>query len=137
MYKKIIKNNIVNKIYDLYNDNIKEAVNMISRKELITLNDYPGEEIEEVLGYVKGSTVQTKHIGKDFLAGLKTLVGGEIVSYTEMMTEARQIATERLLKEADEMGADAVLGFRLQTSQVMGGAAEIIAYGTAVKFKRY
>lgn len=110
---------------------------MISRKELITLNDYPGEEIEEVLGYVKGSTVQTKHIGKDILAGLKTLVGGEITSYTEMMTEARQIATERLLKEADEMGADAVLGFRLQTSQVMGGAAEIIAYGTAVKFKRY
>ncbi len=109
---------------------------MISRKELITLDYYPNEEIDEVLGYVKGSTVQTKNIGKDILAGLKTLIGGEIHSYTEMMTEARQIATERLLKEADEMGADAVLCFRLQTSQVMGGAAEIIAYGTAVTFKK-
>lgn len=110
---------------------------MISRKEVVTINNYPGEEIEEVLGYVKGSTVQTKHVGRDIMASFKTLVGGEIVSYTEMMTEARQIATERLLKEADELGADAVVGFRLQTSAVMGGAAEIIAYGTAVKFKRY
>lgn len=110
---------------------------MISRKEVVTINNYPGEEIEEVLGYVKGSTVQTRHVGRDIMASFKTLVGGEIVSYTEMMTEARQIATERLLKEADELGADAVIGFRLQTSAVMGGAAEIIAYGTAVKFKRY
>jgi uncharacterized protein YbjQ (UPF0145 family) len=108
---------------------------MITRKELITINNYPGREIEEILGYVKGSTVQTKNVGKDILAGFKSLVGGEINSYTDMMNEARQIATERLLKEADEMGADAVIGFRLQTSAVMGGAAEIIAYGTAVKFK--
>lgn len=106
---------------------------MISRKELITINEYPGREIKEVLGYVKGSTVQTKNVGKDFLAGLKSLVGGEIGSYTEMMNEARQIATERLLKDAEALGADAVIGFRLQTSAVMGGAAEIIAYGTAVK----
>jgi len=106
---------------------------MVTRKELLTLNEYPGRTITEVLGYVKGSTVQTKNIGKDFLAGLKSLVGGEIKSYTDMMNEARKIATERLLREADEMGADAVLGFRLQTSAVMGGAAEIIAYGTAVK----
>jgi uncharacterized protein YbjQ (UPF0145 family) len=106
---------------------------MITRKELITINEYPGREITEVLGYVKGSTVQTKNIGKDFLAGLKSLIGGEITSYTEMMNEARIIATERLLKDADALGADAVIGFRLQTSSVMGGAAEIIAYGTAVK----
>ena len=106
---------------------------MVTRKELLTLNEYPGRTITEVLGYVKGSTVQTKNIGKDFLAGLKSLVGGEIKYYTDMMNEARKIATERLLREADEMGADAVLGFRLQTSAVMGGAAEIIAYGTAVK----
>jgi len=106
---------------------------MITRKELLTMNTFPGKEITEVLGYVKGSTVQTKNVGKDFLAGLKSLVGGEIVSYTEMMNEARKIATERLLKEADQLGADAVIGFRLQTSAVMGGAAEIIAYGTAVK----
>lgn len=106
---------------------------MITRKELITINEYPGRKITEVLGYVKGSTVQTKNVGKDILAGLRSLVGGEITGYTEMMNEARQIATERLLKDADELGADAVVGFRLQTSAVMGGAAEIIAYGTAVK----
>ncbi|QMS84854.1 YbjQ family protein [Candidatus Xianfuyuplasma coldseepsis] len=106
---------------------------MITRKELITINEYPGRNITEVLGYVKGSTVQTKNVGKDILAGLKSLIGGEIQSYTEMMNDARKIATERLLREADEMGADAVVGFRLQTSAVMGGAAEIIAYGTAVK----
>ena len=108
---------------------------MISRRELLTINEVPGKEIAEVLGYVKGSTVQTKNVGKDLLAGLKSLIGGEISSYTEMMNEARQIATERLLKDAEALGADAVVGFRLQTSAVMGGAAEIIAYGTAVKLK--
>ena len=106
---------------------------MITRKELVTINEIPGREITEILGYVKGSTVQTKNIGKDILAGFKSLIGGEINSYTQMMNDARKIATERLLKDADELGADAVVGFRLQTSSVMGGAAEIIAYGTAVK----
>lgn len=108
---------------------------MITRERLITVNEMAGKEVSEVLGYVKGSTVQTKNAGKDFFAKLKSLVGGEIKSYTKMMDEARQIATERLLKDADILGADAVIGFRLQTSAVMGGAAEIIAYGTAVKFK--
>jgi uncharacterized protein YbjQ (UPF0145 family) len=108
---------------------------MITRKELLTTNDYPGKTVKEVLGYVKGSTVQTKNVGKDILAGLKSLIGGEIQSYTDMMNDARKIATERLLREAEELGADAVLGFRLQTSGVMGGAAEIIAYGTAVVFE--
>jgi uncharacterized protein YbjQ (UPF0145 family) len=108
---------------------------MITRKELLTINEYPGRQIEEILGYVKGSTVQTKNVGKDILAQFKSLVGGEILSYTEMMNEARMIATERLLKDAEELGADAVIGFRLQTSAVMGGAAEIIAYGTAVTLK--
>lgn len=108
---------------------------MISRKELLTINEVPGKEIVEVLGYVKGSTVQTKNVGKDILAGFKSLIGGEINSYTEMMDQARQIATERLLRDAENLGADAVIGFRLQTSAVMGGAAEIIAYGTAVKLK--
>ncbi|MCF7927159.1 MAG: YbjQ family protein [Candidatus Izimaplasma sp.] len=108
---------------------------MINRTNLVTINDIPGKEITEVLGYVKGSVVQSKNIGHDFLAGLKTIVGGEIKGYSDMMTEARQIATERLLREADDLGADAIIGFRLQTSSVMGGAAEIIAYGTAVKLK--
>lgn len=106
---------------------------MITRKNLVTINEIPGKEIVEILGYVKGSTVQTKNVGKDIIAGFKSLLGGEIHSYTEMMNDARKIATERLLKDADALGADAVIGFRLQTSAVMGGAAEIIAYGTAVK----
>lgn len=105
---------------------------MISRHDLYTINEVPGKKIVKVLGYVKGSTVQTRHVGKDILAGLKTLVGGEITGYTEMMNEARKVATERLLQDAEELGANAVIGFRLQTSQVMQGAAEIIAYGTAV-----
>lgn len=106
---------------------------MVTRKELLTINEFPGKKIVTVLGYVKGSTVQTKNVGKDILAGFKSLIGGEINSYTDMMNEARKIATERLLKDADSLGADAVVGFKLQTSAVMGGAAEIIAYGTAVK----
>lgn len=109
---------------------------MISRKELITINHYPGYDVTEVLGYVKGSIVQTKNVGRDIAAGFKTLVGGEIKGYSQMMNEARQIATERLLKDAEALGADAVLGFRLQTSAVMSGSAEIIAYGTAVKLKK-
>jgi uncharacterized protein YbjQ (UPF0145 family) len=122
-------------VYNRFVIKTMEEKNMITRKELLTINVVPGKEIAEVLGYVKGSTVQTKNVGKDILAGFKSLIGGEINSYTDMMNEARQIATERLLREADELGADAVIGFRLQTSAVMGGAAEIIAYGTAVKLK--
>ncbi len=108
---------------------------MITRKDLYTINEVPGRTVSEVLGYVKGSTVQTKNIGRDFMAGLKSIVGGEIVGYTDMMNEARKVATERLLKDAEELGANGVVGLRLQTSAVMGGAAEIIAYGTAVIFK--
>ncbi|KFZ27615.1 MAG: hypothetical protein KQ78_00154 [Candidatus Izimaplasma bacterium HR2] len=108
---------------------------MITRKDLYTINEVPGRKVIEVLGYVKGSTVQTKNIGRDFMAGLKSIVGGEIVGYTDMMNEARKVATERLLKDAEAMGANGVVGLRLQTSGVMGGAAEIIAYGTAVKFE--
>lgn len=105
---------------------------MITRHDLYTINEVPGKKIKKGLGYVKGSTVQTRHVGKDIFASFKSLVGGEVVGYTEMMDEARMIATERLLKDAEELGANAVVGFRLQSSQVMQGAAEIIAYGTAV-----
>lgn len=105
---------------------------MLTREDLLTINEVPGKKITRVLGYVKGSTIRTKHVGKDIMAGFKSLVGGEIKGYSEMMDEARMIATERLLQEADELGANAVVGFRLQSSTVMGGAAEIIAYGTAV-----
>ena len=101
--------------------------------KLVSIDRYPGKEIE-ALGLVKGTIVQTKNVGRDFMAGMKTLVGGEIVGYTEMLTEARQIATKRMVDEAESLGADAIIGVRYSSSQVMQGAAEVIAYGTAVKF---
>ena len=101
--------------------------------KLISIENYPGRDYE-VLGIVKGTVVQTKNVGRDFMAGMKTLVGGEIVGYTEMLNEARQIATKRMVDEAETLGADAIVGVRYGSSQVMQGAAEVIAYGTAVKF---
>ena len=101
---------------------------------LVTINHIPGKEYE-VLGMVKGAVVQSKHFGKDFMAGMKTLVGGEIVGYTEMITEARQIATKRMVDEANALGADAVVGVTYASSAVMQGAAEVMAYGTAVRYK--
>jgi uncharacterized protein YbjQ (UPF0145 family) len=101
--------------------------------KLISIDNYPGKEYE-VLGLVKGTVVQTKNVGRDFMAGMKTLVGGEIVGYTEMLIEARQIATKRMVDEAESMGADAIIGIKFGSSMVMQGAAEILAYGTAVKF---
>ncbi|QOR67361.1 YbjQ family protein [Cytobacillus suaedae] len=99
---------------------------------IVTTEFVPGKEVKELKGFVKGSTVQSKHIGKDLLAGLKTIVGGEIKDYTEMMTEARQIAIGRMVEDAKKSGANAVIGVRLETSSVMANASEIIAYGTAV-----
>lgn len=101
---------------------------------LVNIDHIPGKEIE-VLGLVKGTVVQSKHFGKDFMAGMKTLVGGEITSYTEMLIEARQMATKRMVDEAEAMGADAILNVFFGSSAVMQGAAEVIAYGTAVRFK--
>ena len=95
----------------------------------------PGKEISEVLGLVKGNVIWAKHIGKDILAGFRQLVGGEIKEYTEMMSEAREIALRRMIQKAEELGADAVINVRFMTSMVMQGAAEILAYGTAVKLK--
>ena len=86
-----------------------------------------------MLELVKGTVVQSKHIGKDFMAGMKTLVGGEIKGYTEMLNEARQIAVKRMVDEAKLLNADAVIGVRFSSSQIMTGAAEVVAYGTAVK----
>ena len=101
---------------------------------LLNIDYVPGKEVEP-LGLVKGTVVQSKNFGKDFMAGMKTLVGGEIVGYTEMLTEARQIATKRMVDEASALGADAILNIRFRSSAVMQGAAEVIAYGTAVKFR--
>lgn len=101
---------------------------------LLTIEYVPGREIE-ALGLVKGTVVQSKNFGKDFMAGMKTIVGGEIRGYTEMLIEARQIATKRMVDEAEALGADAVVGLRYGSASVMQGAVEVIAYGTAVKFK--
>ena len=87
-----------------------------------------------MLGLVRGSTIQSKNIGKDIAQSFKTIVGGELKAYTEMMNEARAAATERMVAEAEGMGADAVVNIRYASSSVMQGAAEVIAYGTAVRF---
>lgn len=99
---------------------------------LLNIEYIPGKKIQ-ALGIAKGSVVQSKNFGKDFMAGMKTLVGGEIESYTEMLNEARQIATKRMVDNAEGMGADAVIGVRYASSSVMQGAAEVTAYGTAVR----
>lgn len=101
--------------------------------KLVNIDYVPGYEITEALGIVKGQTVQSKNIGKDIGAGFKTIVGGELVGYTDMLKEARQIATKRMVDEAEGLGADAIINIRYGSSSIMSGAAEIIAYGTAVK----
>ena len=100
--------------------------------QLLYIDYIPGKQIE-ALGLVKGSTVMSKHLGKDFMAGMKTIVGGEIESYTEMLDSARKIATKRMVDEAEALGADAILNIRYSSSSVMQGAAEVTAYGTAVR----
>lgn len=89
----------------------------------------------DVLGLVRGSMIQSKNIGKDMMAGFKTIVGGELKGYTEMMEESRETAVKRMTEQAEMLGADAVIGMRFTSSSVMQGAAEVTAYGTAVKFK--
>ncbi len=100
---------------------------------LVNTDFITGKEIE-TLGLVKGSTIQSKHIGKDIMQSFKTLVGGELKAYNEMMNEARALATKRMVAEAQALGADAVINVRYASSAVMQGAAEVIVYGTAVKF---
>lgn len=101
---------------------------------LTTTENIPGKSYE-IIGIAKGSTIQSKHLGKDIGAGFKNLIGGEITAYVEMMNEARDIATQRMLADANSMGADAVVCLRYSTSAVMASAAEVMAYGTAVKLK--
>ncbi|ENM4034192.1 TPA: heavy metal-binding domain-containing protein [Vibrio parahaemolyticus] len=98
-----------------------------------TTDTIPGKEIAEVRGVVTGNVVQSKHIGRDLMAGLKSIVGGEIRGYTEMMTEARDIATQRMVEQANQKGADAIVGIRFTTSSIVDGSSEILAFGTAVK----
>ena len=99
---------------------------------LVNTDYISGKELE-TLGLVKGSTIQSKHMGKDLFNALKTIVGGELTSYTDMMNEARAKATKRMVQEAEALGADAVVNIRYSSSAVMQGAAEVLAWGTAVK----
>jgi len=98
----------------------------------VSTEEIPGKRIVKVLGVAAGSTVRAKHIGKDILAGFKNIVGGEIKGYTEMMEEARDEATRRMLENAQRMGANAVVNVRLATASLRQGAAEVYVYGTAV-----
>lgn len=101
----------------------------------VTTPDIPGREIAETLGTVTGNVVQSKHVGRDIMAGLKNIFGGEIRGYTEMLNEARATATQRAIDEAVALGADAIVNVRCTTSAIMEGASEIMVYGTAVKLK--
>jgi len=100
---------------------------------LVSTENIPGKTYE-ALGLVKGATIQSKNIGRDIGSSLKTIIGGELKSYTEMMNEARALATKRMVDEAEALGADAIVCIRYASSSIMQGAAEVIAYGTAVKF---
>lgn len=102
---------------------------------IVVNTDYITGREFDMLGLVKGSTIQSKNIGRDIGSSLKTIVGGELKSYTDMMNKARDLATERMLEEAVNLGADAVINVRYSSSSVMQGAAEVMAYGTAVKLK--
>lgn len=106
---------------------------MVNKMILVNTDYITGKKLE-MLSLVKGSTIQSKNIGRDITQGLKTLIGGELGAYTEMMNDARALATQRMTEEAEALGADAVVNIRYATSAIMQGAAEVIAYGTAVKF---
>ena len=101
----------------------------------VTTENIVGKEISESMGIVRGSTVRARNIGRDIFAGLKNIVGGEISEYTNLLAQSREQAIERMLQDAQRIGADAVVNVRFNTSQVMQGAAEMLAYGTAVKLK--
>lgn len=103
---------------------------------LVTTATITGSEIVETLGLVRGSTVRARHLGNDIMAGLRNLVGGELAGYTKMLAETREQALDRMAHEATQLGADAVVVVRFSTSELMSGAAEIVAYGTAVRLER-
>lgn len=107
------------------------------KKEIITTTalEIPNKKIIKILGIAKGNTIRARNIGRDVLAGLKTIVGGEIKTYTKMTTQAREEAFNRMVNQAIDMKADAIVGIRFSTSMIMQGASEMLAYGTAIKFK--
>jgi len=103
---------------------------------VVTTDEIPGHKIKEVFGLVRGNTVRARHLGRDIMAGLRTVVGGEVVEYTKMLAESREQALDRLIEEAERLGANAVVGLRFMTSFVLQGAAELLAYGTAVRVEK-
>ncbi|MCD6599548.1 MAG: YbjQ family protein [Dehalococcoidia bacterium] len=100
---------------------------------VVTTEHIEGKSIMEVLGLVKGSTIRARHVGHDIMASLRNIVGGEVKDYTTMLAQAREEALQRMIEQAEDMGANAIVGTRFVTSMVMSGAAEMVAYGTAVK----
>ncbi len=102
---------------------------------LVTTDEIPGRKIDRLLGLVRGNTIRARHIGKDIMAGFKNVVGGEITDYTKMMAESREQALDRLVEDAESLGADAVVGLKFTTTSMMQGAAEFLTYGTAVKLE--
>jgi uncharacterized protein YbjQ (UPF0145 family) len=102
---------------------------------VVNTETVPGHRVVEALGVVRGSTIRAKHLGKDIMASLRNIVGGEVKEYTEMLTETRNESVQRMKQEARALGADAVVNLRFTTSQVMAGAAELLAYGTAVRIE--
>ncbi|MEE2884327.1 MAG: YbjQ family protein [Chloroflexota bacterium] len=99
---------------------------------IVTSDSVETKQIKEVLGIVNASTVRARHVGRDIMAGLRTIVGGEVQEYTRLLAEAREIAMQRMIEKAEAMGANAIVGTRFMTSTIMGGASEILVYGTAV-----
>ena len=102
---------------------------------ITTINDVPGHEVVETLGLVRGTTVRARHLGRDIGAALKNLVGGELTEYTKLIAESREQAVDRMIREAEARGANAIVGMRFATSEVVKAAAEVVAYGTAVRLK--
>ena len=102
---------------------------------ITTINDVPGHEVVETLGLVRGTTVRARHLGRDIGAALKNLVGGELTEYTKLIAESREQAVDRMIREAEARGANAIVGMRFATSEVVIAAAEVVAYGTAVRLK--
>jgi uncharacterized protein YbjQ (UPF0145 family) len=100
---------------------------------VVTTEQIEGKKITETLGLAKGSTIRARHVGRDIMAGLRNIVGGEVKDYTVMLAQAREEALQRMIEQAEKMGANAIVGTRFVTSMVMSGAAEMVAYGTAVK----
>lgn len=100
---------------------------------IVNTENIPEKSIKSSLGLVRGNTIRARHVGKDIIAGLRAIVGGEIIEYTKLIAEAREQAVDRMINEAEQLNADAIINVRFTTSVIMGGAAELLAYGTAVK----